>query len=184
MPLHQSKDLRWRTEGDSLLDYNELDHDSFDDALKVFDGLRKLSPVYPEEYSYPDIRVIKADLLIQNIELAFWTWRNRPWSRDYDYDTFKEYILPYRSLYEPLEQGWREEYMMAMDINLHRQDPLKILSMFYKPSKRKLPPIVSLHRGRNRYLFLGPRMLRFRKQEFALIWPTPCCFRVEPPASR
>lgn len=56
-----------------------------------------------------DAHVVTADLLIENIDLAFDVWRSRPWSKYYSFDDFCEYILPYRIKDEPLEK-WRKMY--------------------------------------------------------------------------
>ncbi len=56
-----------------------------------------------------DIDVITADLLIENIEYAFKAWNKRPWSKNYSFEDFCEYILPYRVGDETLEK-WRKIY--------------------------------------------------------------------------
>ena len=56
-----------------------------------------------------DAHEITADLLIENIDLAFDVWQRRPWSKYYSFDDFCEYILPYRIEDEPLE-SWRKLY--------------------------------------------------------------------------
>lgn len=56
-----------------------------------------------------DIDVIKADLLIENIEYAFKAWNKRTWSKYYSFEEFCEYILPYRVGDETLEK-WRKIY--------------------------------------------------------------------------
>lgn len=56
-----------------------------------------------------DAHVITADLLIENIDLAFDVWESRAWSKHYSFDDFCEYILPYRIEDEPLEK-WRKMY--------------------------------------------------------------------------
>lgn len=43
-----------------------------------------------------DIQQIKADQLIDNIDLAFWQWKTRPWGRQYSFDVFCKYILPFK----------------------------------------------------------------------------------------
>lgn len=54
-----------------------------------------------------DIHFIKADFLINNIDLAFEAWQKDPFARQLDFDDFCEYILPYRIGEEPLEY-WRD----------------------------------------------------------------------------
>lgn len=56
-----------------------------------------------------DIHSISADLLIDNIDMAFKVWQERPWSKYYSFDDFCEYVLPYRIADEPLEK-WRTIY--------------------------------------------------------------------------
>lgn len=56
-----------------------------------------------------DVNTITADLLIENIDLAFAAWERRPWSKYYSFEEFCEYILPYRLDNEPLER-WRKIY--------------------------------------------------------------------------
>lgn len=61
---------------------------------------------FPKVY---DAQVITADYLIENIELAFESWRRYEWGKYYSFDDFCEYLLPYRIGDEPLER-WRVEY--------------------------------------------------------------------------
>lgn len=56
-----------------------------------------------------DVHTISADLLIENIDWAFKVWEERSWSKNYSFEDFCEYILPYRVGNEPLE-NWRKIY--------------------------------------------------------------------------
>lgn len=51
-----------------------------------------------------DIKNIKADYLISHIDQKFELWRNMPWGKDISFETFCEYLLPYRSTTEPIER--------------------------------------------------------------------------------
>lgn len=53
-----------------------------------------------------DVETVSADYLIENIDLAFKAWREKPWARDMTFESFCEYILPYRANKEPVER-WR-----------------------------------------------------------------------------
>lgn len=76
---------------------------------------KKLDSIYQELFFNvglsisEDLKKIKADYLIQNIDDAFevyeYSWHNKKTS----FDVFCENILPYRLSKEPLE-NWREEY--------------------------------------------------------------------------
>jgi len=57
-----------------------------------------------------DISHIKAPYIIEIIDEAFVQWKNNPWSKNYSFDTFCEYILPYRNNDEPLNKGWQKKY--------------------------------------------------------------------------
>lgn len=54
-----------------------------------------------------DVKCIQADFLIHSIDLAFRQWQTSPWLEGVDFDTFKEYLLPYRIENETLDY-WRD----------------------------------------------------------------------------
>jgi hypothetical protein len=53
-----------------------------------------------------DLQTLSADYLIEDIDLAFRGWREKPWARGMSFRTFCEYVLPYRANKEPVER-WR-----------------------------------------------------------------------------
>ncbi len=53
-----------------------------------------------------DASIIKSDYIIATIEEAFASWKNAPWHDDIDFETFCQFILPYRVSNEPLSE-WR-----------------------------------------------------------------------------
>lgn len=58
----------------------------------------------------PDTAVMTAEYLIRNIDQAFDSWKNNPWSQNYSEDLFREYILPYRVGQEGLSD-WRSFFI-------------------------------------------------------------------------
>jgi hypothetical protein len=78
---------------------------SSSDRQKVLDTYRTGEPVRRE-----DINCITAEYLINNIELAFKVWQERPWGKQILFDVFCEEILPYRVGVKPLE-NWREKVL-------------------------------------------------------------------------
>lgn len=60
-----------------------------------------------------DIEHIKADFLIAHIDSAFAVW-NRNWNRQYSFDMFLRYVLPYRIGHEGLSL-WRGEYPLPQE---------------------------------------------------------------------
>jgi hypothetical protein len=73
----------------------------------VLDTYRLGEPVIKE-----DIKHITAEYLINNIELSFKVWRERPWGKHIPFDVFCEEILPYRLGTEPLE-NWRAKALAS-----------------------------------------------------------------------
>ncbi|MDR2087523.1 MAG: carbohydrate-binding protein [Dysgonamonadaceae bacterium] len=73
----------------------------------VLDTYRLGAPVIKE-----DVKYVTAEYLINNIELAFKVWQERPWGKHIPFDAFCEEILPYRLSSEPLE-NWREKALAS-----------------------------------------------------------------------
>jgi len=95
------------------------------DSLEVYYG-----PVKDENLEdKPDLANIKADFLIENIDLAIEVWRTKPWAKHVNFKQFCEYILPYRVYSEPL-QNWRSylknEYDIFGDSLKNEADPKEI----------------------------------------------------------
>lgn len=59
-----------------------------------------------------DLREIKSDQLVGNIDMAFKVWREQPWGKDISFDQFCNFILPFRI------QDEKPEYNRA---NIYRQ---------------------------------------------------------------
>lgn len=62
-----------------------------------------------KEIIKPDLLAIRADFLIENIDLAFEVWKKYPWCSHLTEQEFCRQILPYRMKNEPLED-WRSFY--------------------------------------------------------------------------
>lgn len=109
MDIHYSLNYYWANEKGERIAYDELAYPDFDAALKVFDEIKQHTPgIHPVQVKYYDADTITADYLISNVELAFDAWR-KPQAQKIDFNTFCEYILPYRVSTEPL-QNWRNDY--------------------------------------------------------------------------
>ncbi|MDO5981572.1 hypothetical protein [Flavivirga spongiicola] len=55
-----------------------------------------------------DIDIMTSEMLIENIDYAFMAWDKAPWSKEYSFDYFCEYILPYRTDYD-IPGLWRKK---------------------------------------------------------------------------
>lgn len=60
-----------------------------------------------------DSQHLKSEFLIASIDSAFGVWR-RNWNRQYDFDVFCHYVLPYRIGEERLDD-WRAKYALPKD---------------------------------------------------------------------
>lgn len=99
---------------DELSDYKQhlLQYDAY---IKAPAHIRAMFDVYPYQASlvkllHPqkveDIKIIKADYLIDNIDKAFLHWEG-PWGKHLTFEEFCETLLPYRVDIEPLS-NWRD----------------------------------------------------------------------------
>lgn len=68
---------------------------------------RKLKINHKPEF-HPDLKYLKANFLIQNIDRAFKVWQEAPWKSEVSFDIFCRYVLPYRFETELLVDGWRD----------------------------------------------------------------------------
>lgn len=66
-----------------------------------------------------DLKTVKSDYLIQNLEQAFKMWQTKAWSKQYSFELFCEYVLPYRIGNESLNNNWRnyfqKKYLPMLD---------------------------------------------------------------------
>lgn len=57
-----------------------------------------------------DVKIIKADYLIKNIDEAFYEWRNGRWARQLTFEQFCEYLLPYKVVELQPFDSWRHDF--------------------------------------------------------------------------
>lgn len=92
---------------------------------QLYDQVGQFKDLY-----YTDLKKITASLLIENVEYAFKAWQ-LPWAKNVSFPTFCQYILPYRTLDEPLTH-WRKQ-LYENQLNLidalkdqQIEDPVKV----------------------------------------------------------
>ncbi|NME71672.1 transglutaminase domain-containing protein [Flammeovirga aprica] len=112
---HFAKDYYWiNKKTKRKVFFDELSYEDFDQALTAFRHITDSISLRPKKIHVQDIEKVSIDYLRENIDLAFIAWKRFPWSKGYDFETFCEYILPYRSAIEPL-QNWRKEYLLLYE---------------------------------------------------------------------
>lgn len=91
--------------------FDSLKHPNLDAAVSAYDALEKQHGALGEKVTaHLDLRELKAEFLIDHIDKAFEAWRTLPWAAGMSYETFRDYVLPYRAGKEPAET-WRGELM-------------------------------------------------------------------------
>lgn len=112
----------------AVIPFNVLGFENYSELLDAWDSLEnnKGNIHFKRNKFIQDHEVIKAEFLIKNIDLAFEAWQF-PWAKHLSFDQFCEFILPYRSTNEPLEE-WRpyflEEYAWLKDSMKNSDDPI------------------------------------------------------------
>jgi hypothetical protein len=94
------------------VDFNVLEYSDYETLLDGWDEIEenKGKIHFEKDTFYHDYNEITADYLIKNIDLAYKAWDKNPWAQHVSFDQFCEYILPYRSSNEPIEE-WREYFI-------------------------------------------------------------------------
>lgn len=97
---------------DTSLVHNDMYFNALDKSFKknkkkldlsmvsiIIDSLnqvKKLNPIVRSKY-VDELHIVSGEFLINNIESSFKVWRTMPWAKHISFETFCEYILPYRS---------------------------------------------------------------------------------------
>ncbi len=110
MPIHYSIKTEWLNSSDDNIIFDEFIYEDYITAKEHFIELRDSNKITPNVVQYKDVTQISSDFLIKNINDSFKDWKENSWSKKYSFENFCEYILPYKSLIEPLEENWRAEF--------------------------------------------------------------------------
>lgn len=118
-------------EGQSLDVYikeiSKMQNKSVENLINLWDSIQFL---YPNDFIIKrDIDIIDAELLIENIDMAFISW-SAEWNKSLSFEEFCEYLLPYKSANEKPEKGWRknllEKYKWLLDSVENKNSPLDL----------------------------------------------------------
>ena len=95
---------------DSELQINVLDWPDYSSLIAAWDSVEaeRGELRWGLAQRVDDVNSIGSDYLIQNIELSFKAWQEKPWAQELEFDEFCNYVLPYRGSNEPVEpwRGW------------------------------------------------------------------------------
>jgi len=93
------------------VDFDVLQYPNYKEMAKAWDSIAAIRGAldFKRQKFIADIQTVSAEFLIENIDLAFKAWREKPWAAHLDFDQFCRYVLPYRGSNEPL-QNWRRYF--------------------------------------------------------------------------
>ncbi len=131
---------------------NKTDEDSINNTLKAeWDSIEKVSgPItYENMPGYHDYNIITADYLIENIDMAFKAWKEKPWAKQLNFEKFCEFILPYRVYDEPLQlyrKRFYDEFAWLDDSIKNKSNPLEACTILNNYIAKKFIFCSSLNR--------------------------------------
>ncbi len=123
----------------NTIDFDVINYPSYAVMLDAWDSLELIigEMNFKRDTIIYDIEAIQADYLIENIDLAFESWK-KPWTKNLNFQEFCEFVLPYRASNEPLEP-WRkyfnEKYAWVMDSAKDHTDPIEIATLINQDIK-------------------------------------------------
>lgn len=157
---HKTLKSKFVSKNGEAYPYDEFDHETIDDADKELTafmksgGKHKLTAVY-------DIENANAPFIISIVDNSIRAWEESPWKNSYNFETFCEYILPYRNTTEPVAHHWKKhyynEYRHIIDNAEDPEDPISVCTsllqeMDYFEFQRKRPfPQPALSIGQMHY---------------------------------
>lgn len=114
-----------------IIGFSALNYSDYNSMIRAWDSIVMFrGKLYQQkvELRY-DYEIISADYLINNIDQAYDVWKNNSWTKGLKFNEFCEYILPYRSTNEPLE-NWREyfinKYAWLNDSIVNKNDAVEV----------------------------------------------------------
>lgn len=135
---------------------------------QIADSVKKVFGPMKEPEKKRDILEIDSAYLCHNIDWAFKVWQEQPWGKNISFETFCEYLLPYRIGDEPLAY-WREMYYekynslldsLRMSETLDKEDP--IVAARYLMAR--LPDKKTFYTSITPYSFghIGPEFVQYK----------------------
>ncbi len=122
---------------DKEIQFDALSYPTYDSLTASFGRMEKQYGVldFKKKDVVDDLKAIKADFLINQIDYAFRAWREKPWAAYLNFDQFCEFILPYRGSNETLE-NWRQTFWdKYINIELqmaNKSDPVEAAKIINK----------------------------------------------------
>ncbi|GAB1857132.1 hypothetical protein MHTCC0001_19680 [Flavobacteriaceae bacterium MHTCC 0001] len=135
---HGSANPQWIDKNKKASNLSEFKYESFSAAKHAFNAF--IAQGGKQDIKFVrDLDQLTSDFLIKHIDYSFKTWEESPWYKSYSFDYFCEYVLPYRSSIEPLENNWKQKYAQLYKSALFTasdpKDPVSVCSELIKSVK-------------------------------------------------
>ena len=165
-----SEKLAWKIASNSQTNNKELtrfleyyktnkDKDKYKAACFLIENMPNKYSINGKEQKIYDIDIVKADSLIKSLEHSFFLKEKSPYLKNYTFEQFCEYILPYRVSDEPLQYYWKwdcsrkSEKQCTNDIiqtaqNINAQIKIELSPEFYKDTLKSYSSIIRTGYGK------------------------------------
>ncbi|HUU97612.1 MAG TPA: transglutaminase-like domain-containing protein [Phycisphaerae bacterium] len=110
------------------VEFEALDYPNFKEAQAALDVLEKEHGEldYDTKRFDADLETVSAEYLIENIDLAFRAWREKPWAQDLTFEALCEYVLGYRGDNEPVNSFRPTCLARYADLPAKMEDPTDV----------------------------------------------------------
>jgi len=163
MSIHKSVYYKWFDKNGKEFEFSEFNFPDYKIAYEYLFKLKDSINLKSKKVTTSDVTAITPELLIKNIDDAYFKWKNKPWSKKYSFEVFCEYILPYRSLIEPIED-WREDYeILATRVKYKlddETDPTEVCTQIIN----NLNDFTFVNKRPDPIPILSPKQMLYRKQ--------------------
>ena len=165
-----SEKLAWEIANNSQTNKKELtrflehyktnkDKDKYKAACFLIENMPNKYSINGKEQKVYDIDIVKADSLIKSLEHSFFLKEKGPYLKNYTFEQFCEYILPYRVADESLQYYWKWdcsrkfEKQCTNDIiqtaqNINAQIKIELSPEFYKDTLKSYSSIIKTGYGK------------------------------------
>ena len=139
--------------------YRSNDRLKFKAACFLIENMPNKYSINGKEQKIYDIDIVKADSLIKSLEHSFFLKEKSPYLKNYTFEQFCEYILPYRVADESLQYYWKWdcsrkfEKQCTNDIiqtaqNINAQIKIELSPEFYKDTLKSYSSIIKTGYGK------------------------------------
>ena len=123
----------------------------------VLDSIVETEPINSVKVYKKDIDVISYNYLVSAIDLTYSMWKRQPYTGHISFDDYMQYVLPYRTMTEPLDNNrelFQKKYSRIVDSLKDKTDPVEACKVINNELKRwfmyifelrKYPAIISIN---------------------------------------